>query len=448
MKVNVAGAGAGKTTMLANMIAECNIPSGKIVFCIAFTNAAAENIKKRLYSKIGEIPNNIRISTIHSFLYHELIMPYYFILYGKHYKSLSVIDLPSNHVHKQIKLSELESNNILHLTKIPEKAKWIAYGKSGDKKKIKDIRRTILHRFLIYCSKIFVDEAQDINDDVKHVLEALDRSGVEIILYGDPKQDIKGLGCFKSIIGVARDVKYISICHRCPQKHLNLSNTLASELERQTADDKNNEGSIDVVFESDITDIKRFFSDENYGLQYISMKRRRFATHKKDEKKRIFDTLRYEVYKLLAKKWAGSYSEIEINRMTFYVSEQMLQNYNNGDDTRKIISYWVDNGTFCRLTNKQFAQITSVFHSRDDDITEIPVVQSIDIVKGLEAMKCLFILTTDLAPYLFGEKTEDNKMSHLLYVALTRSLDQLVILVTKEVEDVYTRGKIEKFFGI
>ena len=78
---------------------------------------------------------------------------------------------------------------------------------------------------------------------------------------------------------------------------------------------------------------------------------------------------------------------------------------------------------------------------------DIPVVSSIESIKGLEAERCLFILTTDLAPYLFGKKTEDNKTSHLLYVALTRSLDNLTILVTKEVEAVYTKAAIVAFFN-
>ena len=46
MIVNVAGAGAGKTTKMADVIMAHDIPDGKVVFCIAFTNAAADNIKR------------------------------------------------------------------------------------------------------------------------------------------------------------------------------------------------------------------------------------------------------------------------------------------------------------------------------------------------------------------------------------------------------------------
>lgn len=66
-------------------------------------------------------------------------------------------------------------------------------------------------------------------------------------------------------------------------------------------------------------------------------------------------------------------------------------------------------------------------------------------IKGLEDEKCLFILTKDLAPYLFEKKTTDNKTKHLLYVALTRSKDELAILVTREVEIDYSKEFILSF---
>ena len=47
MIVNVAGAGAGKTTKMADYVLGHTVPVGKIVFCIAFTNAAADNIKEK-----------------------------------------------------------------------------------------------------------------------------------------------------------------------------------------------------------------------------------------------------------------------------------------------------------------------------------------------------------------------------------------------------------------
>ena len=144
MKINVAGAGAGKTTKMAELITTLEIPEGKVVFCIAFTNAAVANITEKVEKKFGTVPKNIRISTIHSFLYQELVFPYYFALYKKHYERLSVINLPENPGYKRAKLSELEAENVLHFTMIPERAKWVAYQKSTDRKAEKDIRKKII----------------------------------------------------------------------------------------------------------------------------------------------------------------------------------------------------------------------------------------------------------------------------------------------------------------
>ena len=446
MKVNVAGAGAGKTTKMAELITGLEMSEGKIVFCIAFTNAAAKNITEKVEEKLGIIPDNIKISTIHSFLYQELVYPYYFALYKKHYERLSVIDLPPEPGYRRAKLSELENENILHYTMIPERAKWVAYQKSSDRKAEKEIRNKLLARFSGYCAAIFVDEAQDIGQDVRLILEALEQFGVDIILYGDPKQDVKGLGKFREIIENTPSVNYIPECHRCPNKHLRLSNTLASEAEQQQADEDNAIGSITIVFESDEKDIKQFIAAGNYGLKYISMKRDRFATHEKQKSGERFETLRHEVHRAMCDKWAGIKTELEIKRAAFYVTEQMLSAFDSGIKENTIIAQWVNRGIFDRLTGQRYAQMASAIKAIDTATSDIPVVSSIEIIKGREAKRCLFILSPDLAPYLFREKKEDNKTSHLLYVALTRSLDHLTILVMKEVEETYTKDRILCFF--
>ena len=73
-------------------------------------------------------------------------------------------------------------------------------------------------------------------------------------------------------------------------------------------------------------------------------------------------------------------------------------------------------------------------------------VKSIDYIKGMEGEKCLFILTNDLAEYLFNDDTETNKTKNKLYVALTRSLNELSIYILNEVENKYTKSKIMEFF--
>ena len=75
VNIKVAGAGARKTTSMSNSIIESynNSLPHRNIYCIAFTNNASDNIKGKIKSKFGCIPNRIKISTIHSFLYQEII---------------------------------------------------------------------------------------------------------------------------------------------------------------------------------------------------------------------------------------------------------------------------------------------------------------------------------------------------------------------------------------
>lgn len=448
MKINVAGAGAGKTTKMAERIGKYLIPDGKILFCIAFTNNAVENITQKLTEKFGGIPENIRISTIHSFLYRELIAPYYYFLFEKQFKELSAINLPSKLIYRNKRLSELEAMNILHFSKIPEKAKWVAYQKSGDKKEIKEKRKKILKFFSSYCAAIFVDEAQDINADMKLILEALDKTGIEIILYGDPKQDIKGYNQFRLLTDNCENICYISECYRCPQIHLDLSNTLALDNEQQFATEQNKKGILDIIFETEINNFNRFLSSDEYGLRYISKRQERFETHKNQSKDQRFNTLYYEVKTAIEDKWGKVKSEIEVSRCSFYISEQILKEVDEKRKEKgKIISDLVQQGFFNQLSKPQYARIISAFGDYETNFSNI-VFDTIEGVKGLESDRCLFILSSDLAPYLFQDKVDDNKEKHLLYVALTRSRERLTILVTKEVEKKYGKESIEKFFCI
>ena len=82
MKIKIAGAGAGKTTSMAESIIHlCSETEEYLkIFCITFTNSAAKCIREKIITHYGYIPENIVISTIHSFLYREFIRPYYYLL--------------------------------------------------------------------------------------------------------------------------------------------------------------------------------------------------------------------------------------------------------------------------------------------------------------------------------------------------------------------------------
>lgn len=102
MKIGIAG--AGKTTAMADTIIQfrSEIEDHKKIFCITFTNNAVKCISTKLQEHYGCIPDNIVVSTIHSFLYQEFVRPYYYLLFGKQYERISVAELPGAPAYRNI----------------------------------------------------------------------------------------------------------------------------------------------------------------------------------------------------------------------------------------------------------------------------------------------------------------------------------------------------------
>lgn len=441
MIINVAGAGAGKTTGLAKEIIEKHEQnsSNKKIFCVAFTNNAVKSIKDKLLSHYDVIPENIIVCTIHSFLFQEFVSPYYYVIYNKHYASISTIELPDKPEFKNYKLAELDRRNVLHIEAIPEKAKWVVVKKSTDKKLQKDYRSIVLGTFKSYCQTIFVDEAQDIDGHMKEIFEKLDSEGIEVVLKGDPKQDMRGYGYFRELINARpQSVIYDATCHRCPAKHLKITNSLIHKNERQTSEKTG--GSIEVIFESSC-DIDTLLSSQ-FDLKYIYQKNDLFETHSNVlERPSRFDTLYYEIYTILCE----IEPDVQVREIRSYnYTKGMIDLYNQGKPEKQIINRLeTHTGT---LSKQQYAKVKDALLVKQTTTSKKHEVSSIESIKGLEGERCLFILTSELAPYLFLDKTAENKIKTALYVALTRSKEKLVILICKEVEKFYDQSSIKDFF--
>lgn len=440
MQITVAGAGAGKTSGLAEkIISDRNeMPQEKIIYCIAFTNNAADSIRDRLLKHYGEIPHSIKVATIHSFLYEEIIHPYYFALFGIQYKGISVIELDAKPAYRNNKIKELENKELLHIETIPERAKWVVSKKSSDKKADRIKRKIILDAFNEYCGKIFVDEAQDIDVNVQETLLALDALGIDIELYGDPKQDLRGNGCFRKLIDKFKEnIIYWPQCYRCPAKHLLVSNSLINTEEQQYSE--KTDGHLSIIFESELEDM----DVSKYDLKYIYRRNDRFETHRTTDSDVRFQTLMHEVSDILES--LSNLSETGIKIASYFYATKMLKMRATTDNTTAIISRLVKQTR--ALSKTEYAKLAAVLAADvNEDSSEAYQVNSIESIKGLEGFNCLFILTTDLAPYLFKEKCQNNKIKNALYVALTRSLDSLTILVTREVEEQYSHDKFGNYF--
>lgn len=443
MQISIAGAGAGKTTAMADTIVKlCEVTNkNKHIFCITFTNNAVSCIEQKLQKHYEIIPSNIIVSTIHSFLYKEFIKPYYYLLFGKHYGRISIAPLPQNPRYRNAKIKRLEDNDILHQTVIPERAKWVAVKKGDDRKPLKDKREIIKSVFKEYCGGICIDEAQDIDSDIQLIIETLHATGIPLMLMGDSKQDLKGHKCFKSLIEKYKDsVDYISICHRCPQEHLVLSNLIVNNQEKQNSDKEG--GLITIWFEND-KPCSELINKEDFDLCYISQKRGKYQTHNTETAKDILFALSEEIEGEMRRLHPDK-TELALLRTSYYYAELLLEKHAVINDKAKAMS---ETFKYEKLSKKAYGVIINMLS--DNSVVpdeEKVLVNSIDSIKGQEGGNCLFILTTDLAAYLFGSKTEDTITKSKLYVALTRSLNRLTIFITEEVETKYKRKNIVDFF--
>lgn len=444
MKISIAGAGAGKTTTMADTIVnlQSEMDNHLNIFCITFTNNAVACIERKLKEHYGELPDNIIVSTIHSFLYREFIKPYYYLLYGKQYERISTAELPKKDTYKNATIKRLEDRNILHQTVIPQRAKWVLVKKSDDRKGVKHKREIIKSVFKNYCGAICVDEAQDMDSSMLEIIEVLHKIGIQIVLMGDPKQDLKGHKCLRKLVEQHQDsVEYLSICHRCPQKHLKLSNQIVAEQEKQQSEKTT--GTISIWFESD-KPCGELMQEEKFDLAYISQKQGIYETHGQEKARNIKLAICEEI-EVAMRVNHPAVTELTLKRGSYYLAERLIENYTRFSDRGKAMNATFKNEPL--RDRKIYGRIINLLpEETDTTTTDNVVVCSIDSIKGQEGRNCLFILTTDLAACLFGEKSNATTTKNRLYVALTRSLDRLTIFITSQVETKYGRSFILDYF--
>ena len=424
-KIQIAGAGAGKTYSMAEHILEydkLNLEN-KDIIAITYTNTAKENIYKKVYEKEFKIPERLKIYTIHSFLLEYIIYPYSKFVLGKSYKKAVSIPLPSNFIFKNKRISDLEKKEIIHNDAVFSKAKQIIISSKSEPKLIKAKKEIVLNHILSSISAIFIDESQDLDDDVLRIIEKLSDNKIFVYMVGDPKQALKYPGKFEEFTKNIKEKQLYNfecldnnnITRRLPKSHVNISNLICSDDQKQTTLNEN-EGKIYYIYSDDTNFNKIYNSFQNEkSICYIKSKTTKFNTQhnrKLDSdilkeiiiNKNIYDDedaflyeKEKELYKLIDEK-----NNVELGLKSF------LGKYN------------------LRLKKDVYAKIIS---SLEDSNSMEYNVYSIDKVKGLERKNCMFIINESLLNYLFGNKTERNKEMNYLYVGLTRSTDILLLVI-------------------
>lgn len=363
-------------------------------------------------------------------------------MFGKQYERISVAELPGVPAYRNAAISRLENKNVLHQTVIPERAKWVVVKKSKDTKEIKEKRSIVKSNFKSYCGVICIDEAQDIDGDMLAIIESLHKLGIAILLMGDPKQDLKGHKCLRKLVTAYPDaVEYCTLCHRCPPNHLVISNLIVADEEKQHSE--KDDGSVVICFASD-KNIIELLLEKNFDLKFVSQRQGIYETHTWEKSKDIREALCEEI-SIVIQNNHPNITELACMRVSYYLGEKLLNNYMCCKDKQEAM-----NRTFKiePLKDKRaYGRIINLIpDERKENKNEVIYVNSIDSIKGQEGNNCLLILTTDLAAYLLGTKTEETIFKNRLYVGLTRSLEKLTIYITPEVEKKYGKENIKNFF--
>ncbi|MEK4974713.1 UvrD-helicase domain-containing protein [Niallia sp. FSL R7-0648] len=444
MKIVVAGAGAGKTTSMAQIVLERlkEVTDQKIIYVVTYTNAARDRVREKIVELNGTIPKQLFIETLHAFLLREFIFPFHHLIFEQQYTKVAHIQLSDNAGFKASKIKELATNKFIHVEKVTETAKWIICKKSGDRKINKEKREKVLSIVTRYLDSVFIDEAQDMDKHLVGIMGVLNERGIKIQLVGDPKQDLRGRNAFKELITCNKEhVTYIPDNHRCPISHVILANHFVTSEEKQTPQ-SDIFGKLNYAFESSV-EVSRFITSSDWDYVFIYNKNEKFMTHTNDTNL-AEQSLTYELSSLVKR---SNVKESERDKFVYIIKKAIMK------DLDRIGNFAIFNSLERYLSVSLTRQDKGKLGAALDLNREVPkeeglLVNSIDSVKGLEGNKCLFLLTTELAPYFFGENKEQNKMLNYLYVALTRSKEELMIMVTKEVEEKYGRDFINNQLGL
>lgn len=245
----VAAAGSGKTTEIIRRVRERvnGLSPYKILAVITYTNAATNEIKDRLELHM-DIPSNVFIGTIHSFLMKYLVQPY----------ATATEEIESEAIISNYEIQNLPKNGIAKMKR--EKQVRYALSQKGildydyiitlSNKLLKN--KKVKERFSQRLEYVFVDEFQDAVKTQFDILETLRKSGrTNVVLVGDPEQSIMGFTTKKKnkngiskvpIVTIQEKTTYstekLEMNYRSTQKIVDFINNFHSFIQQEKANDE------------------------------------------------------------------------------------------------------------------------------------------------------------------------------------------------------------------
>jgi hypothetical protein len=228
-----------------------------------------------------------------------------------------------------------------------------------------------------------------------------------------------------------------NITRRIPNEHLRISNKFCAEDQKQSAID-DRQGSIKycITNTKDSGNILNILASSDF-LIYISKKSGRFNTQKSRMRPMLPSKIVDQIDDM--KIFKGLDKDIVEKALVFKLDEYM--NLFDGNTSvkkfGKRFGFKVERDCFAQLLEFQKEKVS---------IKDTISVYSIEKVKGLEADKCMYVLDDSSLDYIFGKKTERNKEYNKVYVALTRSKRELVLLADLSILKKYSAEEIHSGF--
>jgi superfamily I DNA/RNA helicase len=429
IEIQIAGAGAGKTYNLSEKIIQFHSEntSHKLIYAITYTNAAKKKINDEIIKRIGYIPDQVRVETVHSFFLNEIIYPYSHFTISEVYNNAVSYSLPTVHAYKNKKLSLLKQKCIIHSESVFNKAKMIDRSNSKHGNKTKKAKVDFINSHIAAkISHIFIDEAQDLDGDALRVFKILSENGVAVYMIGDPKQAIKFPGAFRDFIkqSTGKDCNVLSnnnVTKRVPVEVLKLSNPLCLLDEKQT-NTSGKEGRVTYIKSSNINYRSLINHYKSLGhLVYIEEKQGCYDTH---SSRNVFLPLSLE------EKLFDIALSRNLDGRLFITSIISEINDRLKNSLPKQIITWLSRHVDLRLEKEEYAElIQHLDHVFVSGESSKYVVSSIEAVKGLESEVCIFILNQTMYDYItqnIPKAKYHNKNWNKAYVALTRSCNTLI----------------------
>lgn len=444
-QIQIAGAGAGKTYTLAEkiLVRHHKKDNDKIIYAISFTNYAKRNIEQRVAElNNGLMPSDICIETVHSFLLNEIIYPFSQYYFGKAFSKATSMKLPIEIKLQKYQLKRVNERGIIHNSQVFNKAKQMIVDGKGETKAKHRKKELIIEYLQASVDALFIDEAQDLDADALTLFGKLSES-IYAYIVGDPKQSIKYPKDFREFTEHIRENNLVfhmlspnTITRRMPECHLRISNLFCPADERQTtiSDVK---GEIYYLYSTDEKFSKLYESfDFLKALIYIRQETDTFTTQ---DSKSVFSLEESVREKLLEKINSDYDSDAFVKSVEKYFINLTLKKGEKGaiQSFTKHFGITLENNEYAKLINDLKIE------NKEKKLK----VKSIDKIKGLENELCMFIMDNTMLEYLFGKKQETNKEMMRLYVALTRSKSELILVIDKLSIKKFTDKQIEKGFS-